>query len=198
MQIGRETESQRCLKGFFLAVRSDCFIFFHGSETGVWWKWVWHLCLSQCSESPRVTATWIQHRAPDPQGWEPPVTTRKNLVKSASAFIIVQAALWLLQVILLGTLDPKKKSMQMNTTSSKLCLFCKMQVTWKIAEFIFCSLSWLLGFSSCYLFAIFFRLSKLSSIWQFTPEFGVKGNIIYSVFILPGAEAPGSLWVLQP
>lgn len=92
----------------------------------------------------------------------------------------------------------KKKSMQMNTTSSKLCLFCKMQVTWKIAEFIFCSLSWLLGFSSCYLYAIFFRLSKLSSIWQFTPEFGVKGNISYSVFILPGAEAPGSLWVLQP
>lgn len=95
---------------------------FNSSETRVWWEWVWQLSVSECSESPGVTVTWISARSSP--GMEPPGRSRKSLQKSGSAFILLCKQLC--RSFCLHSV-PKNNSANDNT-SSKLGFFVKCRL----------------------------------------------------------------------
>lgn len=79
-----------------------------------------------------------QHGTPDPQRWEPPVSTRKNLVKLGCAFILLCRQLChYCRSFCLAFCIQKKKMMQVNNTPSKWCFLVKGRLHEKLLLLFF-------------------------------------------------------------
>lgn len=155
----------------------------------MWWEWVWPLCLSQCSESPPVALTCILGDWSHHQDQEKPGEIRL-------CFYPAVHQLWGYCRAFCLAFCVQKNWFKSITPLLNYIFFVKCRLHERLLSFFFAAYLAVRTFFLLFVCHIFFRLSKLPSVRQFTPEFGVKRNIICSGFILPPLAGRSSWFVV--